>query len=210
MNIEIRQKDENTSWEELTQLFHEAFQERLDQGLHFTCSYFTPEDLERRSANNVVLVAIDKDKVALAGAAFVEIKHDDNGTWGYLSNMAIKPNYKRCGIGSKLEEQRIAIAKANGCSYVISDTAVGATSSVKWHLKNGFRKYELFSFKSTNYYSYIFRKQLVPDSKWSNPIYCKLHFWKNAIQCRIYKLENGEYRKSKWLDLYLKLRGAYT
>ena len=61
MNIEIRQKGEETTWEELVNLFHESFQERLDQGLHFTCSDFTPEDLERRRANNVILLAIDKD-----------------------------------------------------------------------------------------------------------------------------------------------------
>ncbi len=208
MNIEIHQKDDRTSWEELTKLFHEAFQERLDQGLHFTCSYFTPEDLERRSANNVVLVATDKDTGALAGTAFVEIVNDEKGTWGYLSNMAISPNIKRCGIGSKLEQRRIEIAKANGCKYVISDTAKGADSSVAWHKKNGFRIVGLESFKSTNYYSYIFRKQLVPDPKWSNPIYCKLRYWKSAIQCRMYHLANGEDRKSKWLDLYLKLRGV--
>ena len=78
MNIEIRTKDESISWEELVDLFHEAFQERLDQGLNFTCSFFTPEDLERRSAGNVVLVAIDKDNNFLAGTAVVKIVKDNN------------------------------------------------------------------------------------------------------------------------------------
>lgn len=209
MNIEIRKKGEETSWEELAQLYHEAFQERLDQGMNFICSSFTPEYLEQRSADSIILVAIDKDNDdALAGAAFVKIIHDDNGTWSNFTNMGIRPNYKRCGIGTKLEEQRVAVSKEHGCRFVICDTAVGAKSSVKWHLKTGFRIVGLVSWPNTNYYSYKFRKQLVHDPKWSNPVYCKLQYWKSAIKCRMYKLPNGKDRKSRWLDLYLKLRGA--
>ncbi len=208
MNIEIRQKGEDTSWDELAQLYHEAFQERLDQGLNFICSSFTPDFLKQHCANSIVLVAIDKDNNdALAGAAIIEIKHDKKGTWGYLTDVGISPDYKRRGIGSKLEEKRIAIAKANHCAFVMSDTAVPAKSSVNWHLKNGFKLVELMSWPNTNYYSYNFRKQLVHDPKWSNPVYCKLQYWKSAIRCRMYKLANGEDRKSKWLDLYKKLRG---
>ena len=208
MNIEIRKKGEETSWEELAQLYHEAFQERLDQGMNFICSSFTPEYLEQHFNDAIILVALDKDQNdALAGVAVLRIKHDDRGNWGYFTDMGIKPSYKRCGIGSKLEAQRVAEAKANGCTYVMSDTAANAKSSVKWHYRNGFKLVELVSWPNTNYYSYNFRKQLVPDAKWSNPVYCKLQYWKSAIKCRMYKLANGEDRKSIWLDLYKKLRG---
>lgn len=208
MNIEIRQKDDSISWEEITNLIHDAFQERLDQGMQFTCSYFTPEDYERRSANAVVLVAIDTDKNRLAGTASVVINQDKEGAWAYIQNLAIHPDYKRRGVGSRLEERRTEIARANGCQYMIGDTAIGAKSSVNMRKKYGFRIVGLESFKSTNYYSYVFRKQLVPDSKWSNPLYCKLQYWKSALQCRMYYLANGQARESKWLDLYLKIRGA--
>ena len=191
MNIEIRTKDESISWEELVDLFHEAFQERLDQGLNFTCSFFTPEDLERRSAGNVVLVAIDKDNNFLAGTAFVKIVKDNKGPWAYLSNMAINSNYKRCGIGSKLEERRIEIARTNGCKYVISDTAAGATSSVKWHKKNGFYPFSLRSFGSTNYYSIIFRKQLKHHWLWSNPNCCAMHFALSSVINKLYRNSDG-------------------
>ena len=203
MNIEIHPKDENTSWEELTQLFHDSFQERLDQGLNFTCSSFTPETLERLGENNVILVAADKDNGALAGTALIEIVKDKKGTWGYLSNMAISPEYKRCGIGSKLEDGRIAIAKANGCHFVISDTAVGATSSVKWHLKNGFRITRLHSFASTNYYSYIFRKQLVYHPLWSNSLFCKVHYLLSAMKCKMTFHADGS--AMRLMKFYLKI-----
>ena len=206
MNIEIHPKDESTSWQDLVTLFHEAFQERLEQGLEFTCSFYTPQELERRSANNVVLLATDKDNGALAGTAFIEVANDKNGPWAYLSNMAISPNYKRCGIGSMLEKRRIEIANACGCRYVTSDTAVGAESSVKWHLKNGFKKAQLHSFSSTNYYSIIFRKQLVPHPLWSNSFYCWFRFQLSALKCRMCFHADG---KPTWLmKRYLKIRQA--
>ncbi len=208
MNIEIHQKGEETSWDKLAKLFQEAFQERLDQGLHFICSDFTPEYLEQHSPGSTIFVAIDKDNGALAGAAFLKIKNDNGENWGYLSNMAISPSYKRCGIGSKLVAQRIAVAKANDCKYVLSDTAVGATSSVNWHFKNGFSKIKLLSWPNTNYYSYLFRKQLVPDSKWDNPLYCKWKYCLSALKCRFYYTAKGDIRFPELIKLYHKLRGV--
>jgi GNAT superfamily N-acetyltransferase len=208
MNIEIRQKGNETSWEELTKLYHEAFQERLDQGMNFICSSFTPEYLEQLSAGSIILVALDKDNNdALAGAAIIEIKHDKKGTWGYLTDMGISPDYKRCGIGSKLEEKRIAIAKANNCSFVMSDTAVPAKSSVKWHLKNGFKIVELMSWPNTNYYSYNFRKQLVPHPLWSNSLFCKIHYWLSALKCKLMYHPDGKYRFPGVMNLIAKVHG---
>lgn len=206
MNIEIRQKGEDTSWDELAQLYHEAFQERLDQGLNFICSSFTPDFLKQHCANSIVVVAIDKDNNdALTGAAIIEIKHDKKGTWGYLTDMGISPNYKRCGIGSKLEEKRIAIAKANNCTFVMSDTAVPAKSSVNWHLKNGFKIVELMSWPNTNYYSYNFRKQLVYDPKWSNSLFCKIHYWLSALKCKLMFLPDGKYRSPGMMNIISKV-----
>lgn len=205
MNIEIRKKGEETSWEELAQLYHEAFQERLDQGMNFICSSFTPEYLEQHFNDAIILVALDKDQNdALAGVAVLRIIHNDRGTWGYFTDMGIKPSYKRCGIGSKLEAQRVAVAKENGCSFVMSDTAANAKSSVNWHLRNGFRIVELVSWPNTNYYSYNFRKQLVPDAKWSNPLYCKIRFWWSALICRMKYQANGDF--TPFMKFYIKMR----
>lgn len=182
MNLEIRQKDDNTSWEELVNLFHESFQERLDQGLNFTCSFFTPEDLERRSANSVVLVAFDKD--------------NDNRLVGTVSfnqlsekkaehlNLAVTPSYKHAGVATQLLLALLDFAYGSGCNYIVSDTAEQAISSVKWHKKNGFYPIALRSFGSTNYYSIIFRKQLKHHWFWSNPSCCAVHF---AFSSAIYK-----------------------
>lgn len=183
MNLEIHPKDEHTSWEELVVLFHESFQERLDQGLNFTCSFFTPEDLERRSEDCVVLVAIDKDCAdRLVGTvSFNKLSRNK----AEHSNLAVIPSYKHAGVATQLLKALLDLAFKSGCNYIVSDTAEQATSSVKWHKKNGFYPFSLRSFGSTNYYSIIFRKQLKHHWLWSNPNCCALRF---ALSSAIYKL----------------------
>lgn len=205
MIIEIKTKDEIISWEDLTELFHEAFQERLDQGLHFSCSYFTTEELKRQSANNIVLVAIDRSTNVLAGTVSIEIHHNDGkNTWAYHYNLAVKPAYKKNGIASQLFSRFQQIVKSRGCKYIKSDTAVGAESSIKWHLKNGFEIVGLKSWSSTNYYSYVFRKQLTCHPLWSNSLFCKIHYRLSSIKCRLCHHEDG--RIKGLLKLYLRIR----
>lgn len=209
MNIEVFENNGRFSWEELTDLMHQAFQERLEQGLHFTCSFMSAEDLRQQLENSTVLVAVDSDeKDVLVGMGAIDINDDENGKWAYMSDLAVYPQYKRCGVMACIFREIEGIAKSNGCTYIESDTAVGAKSSVKWHKKHGFKIVDLHSFKSTNYYSYIFRKDLTATAQRSNPLKERILIWKKTIQCHIYHLENGQDRESKLLDLYLKLRGA--
>lgn len=192
MNIKICLKDENTTWDDLANLLHESFEERLQQGLHFSCSYLTAEDLKKRSANSIVLTAIDIDSGNLAGTVSFDFYSKNNCCWAYHYNLAISPRYKRHGIATLLLDAGISIARERGCEYINSDTAVGAKSSVKWHKKNGFRIIGINSWAKGNYYSYIFRKQLVFDKKWSNPIYCRIHYYLSALKWRLGYKKNGE------------------
>lgn len=210
MNIEVIENNGHYSWEELTDLLHQAFQERLEQGLQFTRSFIKAEELSQLLANSIILVAVDTDTDLLAGMAALRLNDDDNGKWAFLSDLAVLPQYKRCGVMSRIFREIEDIAKSNGCEYIKSDTAVGAKSSVKWHKKNGFKIVDLYSFKSTNYYSYIFRKDLTlhQDSLGGGSLKERFQLKKKMIQYRMYNMANGEKRESKWLDLYLKLRGA--
>lgn len=208
MNIEIRQKGEETSWEALAELMHEAFQERLEQGLHFTCSYLTAEQLEKQCANSIVLLGIDADDHdSLAGTVSIKMSPQEKNTlWAYHFNLAVRPKYKHCGVASLLFSKFQEIAKEHKCYHIISDTAVGAKSSVQWHLKNGFKIIALHSFCSTNYYSYIFRKQLKPHMLWSNSFYCRVRYYLMYCLCHLYRQENGNLTKLG--ELYIKMRGG--
>jgi len=206
MNIEIRQKGEETTWEELAELMHEAFLERLEQGLHFSCAYLTAEQMEKKCANSIVLLAIDTDDHdSLAGTVSIEISaKGGNALCALHYYLAVRPQYKHCGVASLLFIKVQEIAKEKGCSHIISDTAMGAESSVQWHLKNGFKIIGLDSFTSSNYYSYIFRKQLKPHVLWSNSLFCKVHYWLSALKRRMTFNEDG--KSSFLMTMYLKMR----
>ena len=193
MNIKISIKNDETTWGELANLLHESFQERLAQGLHFTCSYLTAEQLKSQSAGRIVLLAVDADKNnTLAGTVSIEFNEkDSNSVWAYHCNLAVSSLYKSRGIASLLFDRFQEIARSEGCTHIISDTAVGATSSVKWHLKNGFKKIGVRSFKSTNYYSVLFRKQLKYHWLWSNNTLCSIYYIMSFVLCHLYKNKDG-------------------
>lgn len=202
MNIAISQKDESISWKELEELLKESFQEHLNQGLQFSCSSMTAKEIEQRSKDCVVLVAQDKecDNRLVGIVTFKQIDEHE----AEHSNLAVAPDYKHMGIATQLLNALVDLAQQRGCEFVTSDTAEKAHSSVAWHLKNGFRIIKLHSFSETNYYSYIFRKQLKPHVLWSNSLFCKIYYLFSALKCRATFKENGDSRYL--MSLYIKMR----
>lgn len=151
--------DSPFSYSEVVDLIHSSFEERLNQGLHFTCSTITIDQFIEKTKKGIVLVAWDSDSSSLLGSSTVSIRKDKKGVlYGYHEYLAISPKAKRLGVGTKLLESHTHNLINTCAQYVLSDTAVGADSSVKWHVKNGFRIIGLRSFPSTNYYSFKFRK----------------------------------------------------
>ena len=184
------------SYDEVVNLLHESFKERLDQGLDFTCSTMSVESFKRRTKDSTVLVAWDKDTNQLLGTITVTLKADSKGyVYGYSENLAIISSAKRLGIGTKLLEELIIIVVNAGGRYILSDTAVEAESSVRWHLKNGFKIIALRSFSSTNYYSYIFRRQLAPSKVWNSKFYSFMRYSLSSfIIKKLYKVD-GNYTR---------------
>lgn len=195
MNVVVKRKEETDfSFEQIVNLLHESFQERLLQGLKFTCSYMTIDEFKSITSDGIIFIAVDLDSNSLVGTATIHIRKDSEDiVYGYLELLAINENTKRCGIGSSLFATCENVVKNAGGEYILSDTAVGAKSSVKYHLKNGFKIIGLRSFASTDYYSYLFRKQLVPSKKWNSDIYCKFLFLKTSIRERVCFNKNGSY-----------------
>lgn len=177
MKIYITTREEtNVSYEDIVNLLHESFQERLEQGLKYTCSYINVEQFIEKTRNGIILVAIDSNNNELVGTGTINIIKYKRHKYGYFEYDAISSKYKRKGIASKLIKKRKQIAINNGCEYILSDTSTKATSAVIYHLKNGFKIVGLESYRSTNYYSYVFRMQLKPSLIWNNCIFIKIHF----------------------------------
>lgn len=191
MEIKIATLDQSPfSYEDVVNLMHSSFEERLCQGLCFTCSSMTVYQFVEKTSKSIILVAWQEQ--TLFGMVTLTLGTDSRGDiYGYHENLAVSPSAKRLGIGTKLQTKCVETILDAGGKYEMSDTAVRAGSSVRWHLKNGFKKIALRSYPSTNYYSYLFRKQLTYSTIWNSNLYCcfRLH-----ISCMIVKLlfrENG-------------------
>lgn len=192
MSVVIHKIEEtNYTLKDVVNLLHEAFQERLNQGLHYSCSYITEEQFREKTANGIVCVAID-DELGLCGTATITMKVDKrNVKYGYNEYNGIRSDMKRKGIGTLLYIYIEREALKNGCKYLMSDTSTQAKSAIKYHLKNGFKIVGLESYRSTNYWSYVFRKQLVPSKMWNNTFYCKWQYLKSWIFIKSTRDING-------------------
>lgn len=192
MNVVIKKKDEtDISYDQIVKLMHDAFEERLQQGLNFKCSFMTVDEFKRNTQNSTILVAINEESNEFLGFGVVSVRKGRiRGKYAFVQDLSVSPKVKRCGIGSKLERMSECVAQNSGCKYMECTTAVDAESSVKYHLKQGYKIVGLESFPTTNYYSYIFRKYLQP-SIWQNGFFCKLVYAILCIKTYLSKRKNG-------------------
>ncbi len=177
MKLIIKKLPETTvTYAQLTDLIHAAFEERLQQGLNFTCSRMSEKDFERRMKDGTVFVALDEETGELLGTVSIFVKTDYKGRkYGYHEYLAVSPKAKHMGVATQLTQAWTGFAHENGLQYIKSDTATRAYSSVKWHLKNGFHKYGVVAFDNTDYVSYLFIKYLDCPTKRS-PIILRLRY----------------------------------
>lgn len=186
MSIVIRPLEKSDySYKDVVSLLHDSFQERLEQGLRYTCSSITEEQYREKTKKGIVLVASDEQSEELVGTMVLNFLDNKSERCGYTEYLAIRNDVKATGIGSLLFKNIENLAIERGCPYLLSDTSVLATSAVKWHLRNGFKIVGLESYRSTNYWSYVFRKQLVPSKKWDNDLYCRLRYYLSWIFIRL-------------------------
>jgi len=192
MQIDIRLlSDTSITYQQIVEMMHESFEERIRQGLHFTCSSMTAEQFEKKVHDGFTFVALNPETNELLGTATLHINKDKNGiVYGYNEYLAVSPKAKHLGVGTKLLKERLLLLLSHGGKYVMSDTACGAKSSVNWHLKNGFQIYELESYRSTNYWSYVFIKYL-DDAIKKTSLHIKLHYWCSWLFIKTTRNKNG-------------------
>ena len=194
----------DVSYQQVTDLLHDAFEERSEQGLHFTCSAMTAKEFASKTESGVIFVALDEKNEELLGTATIHIDVDKKGEpFGYMEYLAVRPSAKHTGVGTRLAQSFSDSLTANGAKYVLSDTACRATSSVNWHLKNGFQIYELVSYPSTDYWSYVFIKYLDGARK-KSPLQIKWHYCLSVLYFKTLRNRDGSdtalgrlYKKTK-------------
>ena len=210
MRVEVKRFDQtNHSYSDIVNLIHEAFVERKNEGLLFSCINISEDEYRAKVGSGIIFVAEDVDCGQLLGTSVAQLKKDKFGVlYGYDELLAIHPSARRLGIATAMLEARINYYVENGAEYAASDTAVGATSSVKYHLRNGYRIVGLRSFKQTNYFSYIFRRQLVVNTfkqrLYNNALFCRGIFLISSARTRIVRRSDGDYTVLAKLLLFKK------
>ena len=139
-------------------LISRSFFERLNAGIVTLGSRMTVPMFKERFCRDALFVAEDSTSPhGYSGILIVSGEKD-----GYLELLAIAPENKRSGVGSLLLQHAEGFVLSRGGRFLRSDTGLSMSSSIKWHLKNGFYKVAFTSYPSTDYYSIVFRKDLAP------------------------------------------------
>lgn len=112
------------------------------------------EHIKNRIKGKTVLVAIGAREVA----AFL--------AWGtlwtkiHIEDIFVKEEYRKHGLGTMLIKRAMKVAKKRGFKEVTSDCGVANKISLKFHLRDGFRKCGYIRHEWGNEDSHIFSRKL--------------------------------------------------
>ena len=180
----LRWEDTRYTLAEIVDLIHSAFRERAEQGLNMGGITISMEELETILQDAVMYVAEQNGKpVGILTARYV--KRETRGKpeqYCHLGYVAVSPSVKRGGIGGLLLNRLEEDAKKQECRYIISNTAESASSAVAWHIKHGFKRIKYTKWKSRNYPSIIFRKELTLSFRRIFPIISEILYQHSKYQ----------------------------
>ena len=154
-------KEAEVSAEELYKLEQAAFQQWTDAGLYTPVSNTSIERLQRYIADKAVFIAQDEATGELLGMHTLKLNKRKGRANG--ANLAVSPKAQHEGIASRMLEAEAQRLRKAGYRYMVGNTGIPATWSVKWHLKNGYYIVGYSRSERNNYASYIFRKQIATD-----------------------------------------------
>ena len=161
-NIVIKtNKEAEVSAEELYKLRKAAFQQWVEKGLDTWIADIPIDEFKQLLRRTETFVAQDEATGELLAMRTLTL----NKKIGRAaeSDLSVAPKAKRQGVGSKLFEVEQQRLREHGYRYVTCTTAIPATWSVQWHLKNGYHIVGYSRSERNNYASYIFRKQIAID-----------------------------------------------
>lgn len=178
---------------EIAEVIQDAFRERTESGIYFSCANITGLEYKEELGNSYVIIALD-DNNKIAGTTKLLIKQKYNIKYGHWTLLAVSSKHKRKGVATLLFNELLNISQKENLAIITSNTAVTAYSSINMHLKNGFVKYSLSSSPRTNYYSVNF---ILPISRFNfvkNPIISNTLYFLSSLKCRLLKRKDGSNR----------------
>ena len=183
----------------LWELRKAAFQQWKDAGLCTEGTLVPIEQFKRYLTDKTLFVAQDAATGELLAMHTLRLNKRQGSAHG--ADLSVSPKAQHEGIASRMLEAEAQRLRRNGYRYMVGSTAIPATWSVRWHLKNGYRIVGYSRSERHNYASYVFRKQLAVDVRhhptdllWTKPIApitAKVRYWATYIATYICKDKAG-------------------
>ena len=188
------------SVEELYRLFKSAYQHWTELGIYTSAKDITLERFTQIISRMAVFVALDEATGELLGMHTLKLNKRKGRADG--ANLAVSPKAQHEGIASRMLEAEAQRLRKAGYRYMVGSTAIPATWSVQWHLKNGYYIVGYSRSERNNYASYIFRKQIATDVRhhptdllWTRPIApltAKVRYCLSWLATNICKSKSGK------------------
>ena len=209
-NIGIKTiKEAGAPVDELYRLRKASFQQWIDAGLYTSVAHATMESFQRYIADKAVFLAQDEATGELLGMHTLSLNKRKGKADG--ADLAVSPKALHEGIASRMLEVEAQRLRKVGYRYIVENTAIPATWSVQWHLRNGYRIVGYSRSEKRNYPIYIFRKQIAIDVRhhptdllWTKPvapITAKLRYCLTWLATNICKSKSG---KLNWIGRMAK------
>ncbi len=164
-DLVIRQLTEADSLEDLTELLHRAYRVLADQGLRFLATHQTVDVTRDRIRDGICFVGEHGGAIVGTityyppgygkGSAFLE-----RCDVAHMGQMGVAPEYRGCGVATRLIEQAEAQARLDGAVEMALDTAEPAVQLIAWYQRLGYRIVERIKWDVTNYASVVMSKKL--------------------------------------------------
>lgn len=176
--IQIVEKPEWVSWDDIKRCLYEAHAQNRAKGINMTHYLWTAEKIkESLGEHGVMLVALDGKK--LVGTAAIADKKSNvwyaRGRYAYMCFAGVLPSYNGHGIYKSFIERREKYARNMGFDTLLFDTHSKNTKVQNIARKNGYRFVNYFMAKSGDHNSVVMAKWLkgCPYSS----LYCWKHYY---------------------------------
>ena len=197
MRIEIFEKD--YPCEEITELLHASYREHLEAGRQYYAAVQTVEQTRARLEGSYCAVAYDGDTMVGTMSFRIHRKEDasrrkwyEDDVYIYGGQLAVLPSYRNSKVVALMAMKVARLKEVREAKSSIADTSVDAHELVANYLKMGFQIVDMISWDTTNYYSYVFRRN--QSGKEYSDAYCRFRFMISKILCMIQYKKNGERR----------------
>lgn len=139
-------------------LVNHAYKELAERGLNYTATYQDEAITKSRMSKGETFVLSDQNEI-IGTVLFSMQNYFTLRNSGYVSQLAISPKFKRCGLGSLLMSLCEDLARSRGLEAIQLDTAKSAIHLVNWYTKLGYKMVGETHWEGKTYDSYIFEKQ---------------------------------------------------